>query len=169
VEAQDSMLYELMTLEEPGRWAEMESVMVVDWIKAGAWRLSEPSRRLFAADCAAHVLPLFEEEYPRRKGPREAIWFVRNGVKTGLFFENGTIPTYNAKKNYEAARRAVQGAKVTAAARAAEAAAYACNPQSSAIHSAIYTAAQARSAAVDNDTERLWQWQRMQAYVRGKA
>ena len=40
---------------------------------------------LWAADCAEHVLPLFEEKYPRDTRPRDAIRTLREWVNTGTF------------------------------------------------------------------------------------
>jgi hypothetical protein len=40
---------------------------------------------LWAADCAEHVLPYFEEAYPNDKRPRKAIEACRRWVSTGIF------------------------------------------------------------------------------------
>jgi hypothetical protein len=40
---------------------------------------------LWAADCAEHVLPYFEEKYPDDPRPREAIRTLREWVNTGKF------------------------------------------------------------------------------------
>jgi hypothetical protein len=40
---------------------------------------------LWAADCAEHILPLFEEKYPNDPRPRDAIRTLREWVKTGKF------------------------------------------------------------------------------------
>jgi hypothetical protein len=40
---------------------------------------------LWATDCAEHVLPLFEEKYPRDTRPRDAIRTLREWVRTGKF------------------------------------------------------------------------------------
>jgi hypothetical protein len=40
---------------------------------------------LWAADCAEHVLPFFEEKYPDDTRPREAIRILREWVITGKF------------------------------------------------------------------------------------
>ena len=46
---------------------------------------NELNARLFAADCAEHVLPIFEREYPNDKRPRKAVEatraFARNEIK----------------------------------------------------------------------------------------
>jgi hypothetical protein len=40
---------------------------------------------LWAADCAEHVLPFFEEKYPNDTRPQEAIRILREWVNTGKF------------------------------------------------------------------------------------
>jgi len=40
---------------------------------------------LWAADCAEHVLPYFEKEYPKDNRPRKAIEACRAWVNTGVF------------------------------------------------------------------------------------
>jgi Imm-5 like putative immunity protein len=40
---------------------------------------------LWAADCAEHVLPLFEEKYPQDTRPRDAVRTLREWVHTGKF------------------------------------------------------------------------------------
>ncbi|HRW09365.1 MAG TPA: hypothetical protein P5121_29895 [Caldilineaceae bacterium] len=49
---------------------------------------TKPDQRLmatWAADCAARVLPLFEQAYPADERPRQAIAACRNWVRTGVF------------------------------------------------------------------------------------
>ncbi len=40
---------------------------------------------LWAADCAEHVLPFFEDTYPQDTRPHDAIWTLREWVRTGKF------------------------------------------------------------------------------------
>ena len=67
----------------------------------------EKSARLFAADCAERVLPIYEEEYPNEDAPRKAIQAARD-------FANGKITIKE---------RAAAGDAASAAARAAACAA----------------------------------------------
>ena len=60
----------------------------------------ERTARLFAADCAEHVLPIFEKELPNDDRPRKAIQATRN-------FANGKI----SKKELAAARDAAGAAE----------------------------------------------------------
>jgi hypothetical protein len=69
---------------------------------------NERTDRLFTADCAEHVLPIFEKRYPNDDRPRKAIHAVRD-------FADGKI----SKENLAAARDAA-GAAAGAAAGDAE-------------------------------------------------
>jgi hypothetical protein len=40
---------------------------------------------MWAAECAEHVLPFFEEKYPDDSGPRKAIEVLRDWIATGEF------------------------------------------------------------------------------------
>ena len=70
--------------------------------KLESW--NEKKARLFAAECAEHVLPIFEKEYPQDDRPRKAIEAARD-------FANGKI---------DAAARNAAGVAAWAAAGAAE-------------------------------------------------
>ncbi len=72
-------------------------------------RLSERDLRLFAADCAEHVLHLFEAKYPNDDRPRKAIDAARA-------FARGEI----SSTELTAARTAAAWAAAGTAARAAE-------------------------------------------------
>ena len=110
------------------------------------------TERLFAADCAEHVLPLYEKRYPDDAGPREAIAAARR-------FARGEITEAELIEKRAAADAAAHAAYAAADA-AADAAAYA------AAHAA-YAAAYA-AAADAADAEREWQGKRLIAYLSGK-
>jgi len=74
---------------------------------------NERTDRLFTADCAEHVLPIFEKRYPNDDRPRKAIHAVRD-------FADGKI----SKENLAAARDAAGAAAWDAARDAAGAAAW---------------------------------------------
>ena len=65
-----------------------------------AW--NDRNLRLFAADCAEHVLPLFEQRYPDDKRPREAIEVARR-------FARGEA----TREELAAARAAARAAETT--------------------------------------------------------
>jgi len=77
IQAMRSPLWELNLLEEPERWLQIENNRVGTWLDWQGDKLSARDKRLFAADCAAHVLPIFEREYPHDLRPREAITAAR--------------------------------------------------------------------------------------------
>ena len=85
----------------------------------------ERAQRLFAADCAAHVLPIFEKAYPNDKRPREAInaarAYARNPSEAN---RDRRAAAWNAAWNAAgAATGAAAGAAAWAAARDATGAA----------------------------------------------
>ena len=71
--------------------------------KIESW--NEKTARLFAADCAEHVLPIFEKTFPDDKRPREAIQAARD-------FANGKISV----AAWAAARAAARAAGAAAGA-----------------------------------------------------
>jgi len=154
LEAQQSILYPLLTLEDPARWAQMEADNISFWVDQLVRRLSVSAQHLFAADCAEHVLAVFERVYPKDTRPREAIRVRR------LFARR--------KATKEALARAV-----TAAIDAANNVSFASE---SAVASYAATAASHLDWCMANATdaageasraERQWQWRRLQEYLRG--
>lgn len=81
LEAPSTILYDLLTLEEPGRWEEQERVYAQPRTMQWARELPPVQGRLFAADCAEHVLPLFTRRYPSDYSLWDAIAFVRLNAK----------------------------------------------------------------------------------------
>ncbi len=80
--------------------------------KLGTW--NEKSARLFAADCAEHVLHFFAREYPNDDRPRKAIFAVRD-------FAMGKITDVELAAARAAARAAWEAAREAAGAAAWEA------------------------------------------------
>jgi len=96
----------------------LDKVLEVCGLDDALWSLqivlesADKEIRLFACDCAEHVLPLFEKEYPNDNRPREAIRIIR------LFAEGQAT-----RKELAAARAAASAAAsdaAWAATRAAE-------------------------------------------------
>ena len=118
---------------------------------------------IWAADCAGHVLPYFEEKYPKDNRPRKA-------VEAGRAWVRGEIAVSEARTAAFAAHAAARGANqdaARAAARAAGHAAATAHVAGHAVHAATY-AARAAGHAVDSadaDTaaakERDWQYQHL--------
>ena len=111
---------------------------------------------LWAADCAEHVLPYFEREYPRDKRPRKAIEACRKWARTGIF------RMADVRSTSLAAHAAARGAKDDAARFAARSAGQAiavAHAPGHAIAAAWYAAKAAGAAA--NANESKWQLRRL--------
>jgi hypothetical protein len=112
------------------------------------------AERLFAADCAEHVLHLFEARRPGDERPRAAIKAARD-------FANGLVSDE---------MRVAAAYVAAAAAAAADAAAYAAAAYVAAAYvDAAYVAAAAAAAAyVAREEEQRWQAERLLAYLNGE-
>ena len=126
--------------------------------KCEGW--NERTARLFACDCAARVLPIYEKKYPKDDRPRNAIEAARKYAK-------GEITRPEVDTAAVAARAAAAEAAWAAAMAAARAAAMAAarDAAMAAARDAAWDAAMAaaRDAARDAawDAERKWQTQRL--------
>lgn len=114
--------------------------------------LSESERRIvavWAADCAEHVLPLFEAEAPTDDRPRDAIARTRAFARGEL----GTAEQIRRRFVAGRAAHAVSGAAAVAAARAAAQASGVAHMGAHALGAAAYAAkaAGAAAAAAGND------------------
>jgi len=118
---------------------------------------------LWAADCAEHVLPYFEEHYPDDHRPRSAI-------EAGRAWARGEIKVGQARAAalaaHAAARESIDGA-ARAAARAAGHAAATAHVGRHALGPVIYgaraafTAADYTEAEAASAREQAWQYQRL--------
>jgi hypothetical protein len=104
---------------------------------------------LWATDCAEHVLPYFEEKYPKDNRPR-------NALEAGHAWVRGEVAMDEARAAAFAAHAAARDAD-QAAARAARAAG----------HAAATAAVPADSAATAK--ERDWQYRRLPKHLRSVA
>jgi len=136
-----------------------------------AKRLDEQDHRslaLWAADCAEHVLPYFEEKYPGDNRPRNTIEAGRAWVRGEIAMSEARAAAVAA---HAAARDADEGA-ARAAARAAGHAAATAHMAAHARHAAAYAVKAATYAAVPTDaaaataTERDWQYRRLPEHLR---
>ena len=123
-------------------------------------RLDEQDHRLlalWAADCADHVLPYFEEKYPKDDRPRKAIEAARAWTRGEIRVSGARTAALAA---HAAARDADDAAR--AAARAAGHAAATAHVASHARGAASY-AVKAVKAATGSDatTESDWQYRRL--------
>ena len=131
---------------------------------------TEKTARLFAADCAEHVLPIFEKQYPHDNRPA-------NAIKAARRYANLTIGNEERAAARNAARYAAWGshgdiiwaakvggvwdAAIAAAEAAGEAAAAAAGDAASGIAAAAVWAA--RIAA--GQSEQKWQVTKLQEYL----
>ena len=122
---------------------------------------------LWAADCAAHALSIFEQKYPRDQRPRQAIAAARA-------WSHGRISVGEARAAALAAHAAAREAKdeaARAAARAAGHAAATAHMTAHAIHAAAY-ALKAVGLAMGEaavDKEREWQSKRLVKLSKSKS
>jgi hypothetical protein len=117
---------------------------------------------LWAADCAEHVLPYFEERFPEDDRPREAIAACREWVRTGIF--RMADVRRDSLAAHAAAREAEPGSAARFAARAAGQAVATAHVPSHAIGAAWYGAKAADAAGISG--EREWQYERLPPHLR---
>ena len=127
---------------------------------------------LWATDCAEHVLPYFEEKYPKDNRPR-------NAVEAGRAWARGEIAMSEARAAAiaaHAAARAVDQAAARAPARAAAHASATAHVAAHAAHAANYAVTAATAVAeVPTDSaaatakERDWQYRRLPKHLRPEA
>jgi len=125
-----------------------------------AKRLDEQDHRslvLWAADCAEHVLPYFEEKYPKDDRPRKALEAGRAWVRGGI-----AMNEVRAAFAAQAAARDADHAAARAAARAAGHAAATAHVAGHARHAAAYAATAAAATAAERD----WQYRRLPEHLR---
>jgi len=126
-----------------------------------AKRLDEQDHRslvLWAADCAEHVLPYFEEKYPKDDRPRKALEAGRAWVRGGIAMNEVRAAAFAA----QAAARDADHAAARAAARAAGHAAATAHVAGHARHAAAYAATAAAATAAERD----WQYRRLPEHLR---
>ena len=168
-EALDSPAGVVFLRASADKWTALEQESVARWINETADHLPEAVQHLFAADCAEHVLPLYEAVFPNDNRPREGIrvrrllargratetmWTAaRTAAKEAVIADNQE-PTKNAA--WDAARAAAGETTAASALAAAWAAGWAATDAAG--------GDEARSAAWT--VERLWQWRCLLQYAR---
>ena len=182
LEAQESVLYPLLTLEDPARWVRLEAECMGLWVLYTCQDLPLQDQLLFCADAGEHVLPIFEAEHPNDLRPREAIRVQR-------LYARGEATVAQWQAAQEGAYAFTQGVEIGAA----WAAALACggepigSSESEDPFDCLRLAAEAaESAALEKSSdfeiaryqsiggvaygaEVRWQWDRVRQYLRGEA
>lgn len=129
-------------------------------------RQDHRSLALWAADCAAHVLPRFEEERPGDERPRRAIEAGRAWARGGMKMSEARAAAFAA----HAAARETDRAEAQAAARAAGHAAATAHVATHAPHAAAYAVKAAQAADATDPSaaaeERDWQRQHLPEHLR---
>jgi hypothetical protein len=123
---------------------------------------------LWAADCAEHVLPYFEDKHPGDDRPRKAIEACRDWARTGVF---SMAVIRGASLSAHSAARAAKGNDAACfAAHAAGQAVATAHVPTHALGSSLYgiRAAAAHSGNADDGLvkERGWQLERLREYAR---
>ena len=126
-------------------------------------KLDHKTLVIWATDCAEHVLPYFEEKYPKDNRPRKAI-------EAGCAWIRGEIAMSEARTAAFAAHAAARDANTDAARAAARAAGHAAataHVAGHAVHAATYAARAAGHTVDSTDVdaaiakERDWQYQQL--------
>lgn len=119
---------------------------------------------LWAAECAARVLPLFEVRQPADDRPRKAIEAARAWARGELTMTECRAAAIAA----HAAARAADDPAAKAAARAAGHASATAHMADHAQHAAGYAAAAVAGADAEatRADERLWQWENLSVDLR---
>jgi hypothetical protein len=122
---------------------------------------------LWAADCAEHVLPYFEEKYPNDGRPRRAIEVCRTWAATGEF---KMAVIRGASLDSHVAAREAQDAVARCAARSAGQAVATAHVPTHSIGAAVYAIKAAATYSGDLEdglvVERNWQLQRLVEYAK---
>ena len=106
----------IWVVEIRGEWIDHSNKLVAESARLVCLtKWNERNARLFAADCAEHVLPIWESEYPNDDRPRQAIEVSRQ-------FAEGNVSAQTWSAAESAAWSAAESAARSAAWSAAESA-----------------------------------------------
>lgn len=172
IAAMRSPLFDLLTLASPERWLALETTNLSIWIFYAIRHLTPVQQRLFACDCAEHLLPhhrnsrfytpidksLLEEAITLARSYAKGAVVVEDEVRAiqGRILQGGTHGYDVAQPNLcEAVRSTLER-----------------NPHSASINAsseAIDFMQGQRSASdlVATKKELQWQWRRVLSYLRG--
>jgi len=134
-------------------------------VAKSARQFDEQAHRLltvWAAECAEHVLPIFEETYPQDDRPR-------NAIEAARAWECCELPMVDARKAAFAAHAAARAACHPAARAAARAAGHAAATAHVADHARHAAAYAVKAAEINSNAGRVetnWQVQRLPENLR---
>lgn len=71
----------MLSLEDPGSYKRIYGAIIDGWRLSGVDKLSEENKRLLAADCAEHVIHVYERKYYKDKRLQGALDVIRRYAK----------------------------------------------------------------------------------------
>ncbi len=167
MEAQESVLYPLFTLESPERWHQLEQSYLSGWVDNALNSLDRfpfPQQCFLAADCGERFLPRLEAERPNEMRPRLAVEAWRKYGRQNL-----------SPKEFALVREACASASEEYQWSGSKIGAHALSED--AIRNVLYFTARAQAWAacpaqqgwsIVHHEELRWQWDQIQQYLRGK-
>jgi hypothetical protein len=169
-EAEASVLFAMMTLEAPERWLEIEDDRLGTRIKEVCNLLPVLQQHLFAFDCAERVLPLFV------KAQAPHLESLTNALQSRQLFGQGKISVAEWRLAQELAETTAWSTKGAVPRCVAWAVAHENVGEVArrAVGAMVFdfNANQPRpnreASLQCRYAERNWQWQRLQAYLRGE-
>ena len=165
IEAQASVAYDLMTLEEPEAWATMQLDMVIKWIDKYIEALPAETFWLFVADVIERSIGRFTKGALERH--RSLIQTLRDYVHGKASRQKRDDATGHWVDCFSYARNRVREAVVHAGNTAAETVFKASKHDPDDPDPDVEATAEAAMEAA-NDAERKWQWERLQDYLRAE-
>ena len=177
----------MFQLEDPGQWAAVERAYAGNWVSGYGDRLPGPEGRLFAADCAEHVLPIFTS-FSGKGNPLRAIQaaraYVAGEISKEAMWSACRLAHADAETTGSDDDKSALGARA-----AAMAAAQCCNKMDDRFISSEATRQAARAAGhaagvtvhsygtsfsgqkygAGYDDACIWMWHRLLDYLNGKA
>jgi len=180
MEAEASLLFPLLTLEEPDRWEETVHDNLERWLRTGQQRLAISQQHLFVADCAERALPFFERKWVYEKRPRKAIQMrrlfargeateeqLKEAKQDAKMMRNHaeSVRTRKHQDDYDEVRAYTENAAIFAATASHGTLDEISRDAASAF---FYDGERTGKGNAAWDVERRWQWKRLQQYLRGE-
>lgn len=156
--AMRSPLFDLLTLENPERWIELESTHAPRWVHAYCSRLDHWRHAVFLLHCAAHVLPGIPEGSSHRLLATEALEMMSTLLRNKRNSDN--ILRHKGLAMAERLEHACLGE--------AQPVHFPLQSAASALRLRwhAYLHAQAGTAGHSPSHEAIWQWKHLQGFLR---
>jgi hypothetical protein len=164
LEAEQSVLFPLLTLEAPERWVILEERRRIFWINGVCDRLPIRKQHLFAAECLDRVLYLFEVSCLPEPRPRAAIearrQYAQGLVTKGRWTAARDAARLLAKEFKPSTSRDEVATRLVAEATGEDVAKLAVLKAANAVR-------WSEKKLTGNSEEEAWQWRRLKEYLRG--